>query len=225
MRVSLHGAEPWSEAVRVRIQQAYGTEAFDQYGLTEFFGPGVGVECSRHEGIHIFTDHFIAEIVDPTSGEIVRDGEEGELVLTSLTREAVPLIRFRTRDLTRLIPEPCACGLPFPRFARIRGRTVDTVIYRGVKIYPIQLEEALLRVPQTSGNYQVEITRESGRDMMKVRAEAADWSEDLRQSMQAEIHAGLGVQVEVELVKPGELRLAEDRTPKLKRIIDLRPSL
>jgi phenylacetate-CoA ligase len=225
LRASLHGAEPWSEAARTRIQQCYGTEAFDQYGFTELFGPGVGVECSRHEGLHIFTDHFVVEVVDPSSGEPLEAGQVGELVFTSLTREAVPLIRYRTRDLSRLITEPCACGSPFPRIARVLGRSDHVVFYRAVKIFPIQIEEAILKIPELKGNYQVMLTREDSRDVMTVKVESADTSEVMRGRVQEEIRASLGVQPDVELVNPVDLHPAADRTPKLERIIDLRGSL
>ncbi len=225
LRVSLHGAEPWSEAARGRIQHAYGTEAFDQYGFTELFGPGVGVECSRHEGLHIFADHFLVEVVDPISGEPIEAGQMGELVFTSLTREAVPLIRYRTHDLSYVMTEPCPCGSPFPRVARIRGRSDNAVIYRAVKIFPIQIEEAILRIPELGGNFQVLLTRNDGRDEMTVTVESADPSEALRRRVQDEIRASVGVQAQVEWVKPADFRPAEDRTPKLARIIDRRSSL
>ncbi len=220
LRLSLHGAEPWSEAARRRIQHAFGTEAFDQYGFTELFGPGIGVECTQHTGLHIFTDHFFLEVVDPATGEPLEPGQTGELVFTSLTREAVPLVRYRTRDLSYIIPGPCACGLPFPRIARILGRTDDAVIYRAVKVWPTQIQEALLRIPGIGGNFRVVISNVDGRDVMTIRVECANTGDEMHRRVCEEIRASLGVQPEIELVPPAEFDVSGDRTPKSKHILD-----
>jgi len=167
----LFGAEAWSEELRHRIQDLLGLEAFDVYGLSEVIGPGVSVECSQHDGLHIYEDFFIAEIIDPATGESLEEGESGELVLTTLTREATPVLRFRTGDMTSFTTEECSCGRTMGRMSRILGRADDMFKVRGVKIWPSTVEDALLLVKEASQNYQIILERPELLDIMTVQVE------------------------------------------------------
>ncbi|HET7826197.1 MAG TPA: phenylacetate--CoA ligase, partial [Anaeromyxobacter sp.] len=168
LRVGVFGAEPWSDAMRVHIQESSGIRAHDIYGLSEIIGPGVGVECQQQDGLHLFEDHFLPEIIDPASGQPLPDGTEGELVLTTLSKQAMPMIRYRTRDITALVTEPCGCGRTIRRMRRIGRRSDDMFIIRGVNVFPSQVEAALLRVEGTLPHYQIVLTREKGLDEMEV---------------------------------------------------------
>lgn len=221
------GAEPWSEDMRIRIEQELGIVAFNNYGLSEVIGPGVSGECTLQQGMHIQEDHFIVECVDPDTLEPVAMGEAGELVFTTITKEAFPVIRYRTRDIARLDDTPCRCGRTTVRMSRIIGRTDDMLIIRGVNVFPSQIEEALLRVEGTSPHYQIELSRPGALDQVTVRVEVRpeDFSDRMRE-MQAlrdridrEIHAITGLRMNVELVKPQSLERFQG---KAKRVIDLR---
>ncbi len=171
LRAGVFGAEPWTQSMRRHIESASGIQAFDIYGLSEIIGPGVAVECPEHDGLHIFEDHFYPEVIDPTSGRILPDGEEGELVLTTLSKWAMPMIRYRTRDITALLPGACPCGRTLRRMRRIGRRSDDMLIVRGVNVYPSQIEAVLLEVEGTLPHYQILITRVHGLDQIEVQVE------------------------------------------------------
>ncbi|MGD0249161.1 MAG: phenylacetate--CoA ligase, partial [Candidatus Limnocylindrales bacterium] len=210
LRIGVFGAEPWSDSMRERIQDESGIRAHDIYGLSEITGPGVGVECSEQQGLHIFEDHFYPEIIDPETGEVLPDGAEGELVLTTLSKQAMPLIRYRTRDVTALVSDQCACGRALRRIHRISRRSDDMLILRGVNVFPSQVETALLRVEGTLPHYQIILTREKGLDQMEVMVEVTPevFSDEIRklESLQGQLESSmenvLGLRVKVTLVQP-----------------------
>jgi phenylacetate-CoA ligase len=227
LRVGVLGAEPWSDAMRERIERDSGITAYDIYGLSEIIGPGVAAECHEQAGLHVFEDHFYPEIIDPETGEVLPDGAEGELVLTTLSKKAMPMIRYRTRDITALIPEPCACGRTIRRIRRIGRRSDDMFIIRGVNVYPSQVEAALLAVEGTLPHYRIVLTREKGLDQMTVEVEvspevASDKvasMEDLRRRLGQAIERILGIRVGVRLVEPHTVARSEG---KAKRVVDQR---
>jgi phenylacetate-CoA ligase len=222
LRAGFFGAEPWMEGMRGEIERGLGLEAFDVYGLTELGGPGVGVECHRHDGLHVFEDHFLAEVVDPESGRPLPAGEPGELVLTALRREASPVVRYRTRDRTALVEEPCACGSPFRRLRKLHGRTDDMLVVRGENVFPSQLEEILLQVDGLTGNYQVVVDREARHlDTLEVRVESRSDADHaaLRGRAAERIRETIGLTVSVTVLAPGALPRSEG---KARRVIDLR---
>ncbi len=224
LRVGIIGSERWSEKMRSRIETELGIETFDIYGLTEIYGPGIALDCSFHEGMHYWSDYLLFEIIDPITGEQLPDGTLGELVITTLTKEGAPLIRYRTRDLTRIIPGLCKCGCPFPRIDRILGRSDDRIKFKAVNIYPGQIEALIHRVPGVSSEYQILLTRKDGRDSMTFRAEI-EGSEDPIKKEKTEKALGkafkdfIGVTVDVVGVKIGELPRSMKKT---KRVIDER---
>jgi phenylacetate-CoA ligase len=227
LRAGVFGAEPWTESMRQYIEKMSGVEAFDIYGLSEIIGPGVGCECRRHEGLHIFEDRFYPEIVDPESGEPLADGELGELALTTLSKQAMPMIRYRTRDITRILTGRCACGRTIRRIDRIGRRSDDMLIIRGVNIFPSQVESALLEVEGTLPHYQILLTREHGLDQMEVQVEVTpEMFEDkigalqeLNRRLQAALDRVLGIRVKVALVEAHSIERSEG---KAKRVIDRR---
>jgi phenylacetate-CoA ligase len=174
LRYGLFGAEPWTEAMRGQLEALWGVVASDFYGLSELIGPGVAGECPEHDGLHINDDHFLPEIVDPASGAPLGPGKEGELVLTALTREALPMLRYRTGDLTSLNPEPCACGRTTARMARVKGRTDDMVVIKGVNVYPSQVEAALLTIVELAPHYQLVVDRTQDFPSLAVHVEPAE---------------------------------------------------
>jgi phenylacetate-CoA ligase len=227
VRVGVFGAEPWTEAMRQRIQAESGIRAYDVYGLSEIIGPGVGVECVHQAGIHIFEDHFYPEIIDPESGEVLPDGVEGELVLTTLSKEAMPAIRYRTRDVTALVAEPCACGRTVRRIRRIGRRSDDMFIIRGVNVFPSQVETALLKIDGTVPHYQIVLTREKGLDEMEVKVEVTpevfsdkiSAMEGLQRQLEKAVVDVLGIRAKITLAQPRSLARSEG---KAKRVSDLR---
>jgi phenylacetate-CoA ligase len=222
LRAGFFGAEPWTDGMRREIEHGLGLEAFDLFGLTELGGPGVAVECHRHDGLHIFEDHFFAETIDPETGRPVPAGAEGELVLTSLRREASPVIRYRTRDRTVLVDEPCPCGNPSRRMRKVHGRTDDMLVVRGENVFPSQVEALLLEVDGLSGNYQLVVDREAHRlDSLEVRVEARlpSGHAELRRRARDVIRESIGLTVEVTVLAPGALPRSEG---KARRVIDLR---
>ena len=229
LKAGVFGAEPWTDSMRRHIESAAGIQAFDIYGLSEITGPGVGIECAYHDGLHIFEDHFYPEIVDPETGARMRDGEEGELVLTTLSKEAMPMIRYRTRDITALIPATCPCGRSLRRIRRIGRRSDDMFIIRGVNVFPSQIEAALLAVEGVLPHYQIVLTRNKGLDEMQVQVEvtAETFSdeigglEDLNNKLATSIERTLGIRVNVRLVEPHTIARSEG---KAKRVIDNRNS-
>lgn len=222
LKVGVFGAEPWTQEMRREIEERFAIDAVDIYGLSEVMGPGVAQEClETKDGLHIWEDHFYPEIVDPFTGEVLPDGEEGELVFTSLTKEAMPVIRYRTRDLTRLLP---GTARVFRRMEKITGRSDDMVILRGVNLFPTQIEEIVLRTPHIAPHFQLRLTREGRLDALTVLAEArpgatADQRAAAAQCVAAAVKDGIGVSVAVEVVEPETL---ERSVGKIKRIVDLR---
>jgi phenylacetate-CoA ligase len=229
LRAGIFGAEPWTDSMRRRLESEGGIHAFDIYGLSEITGPGVAIECSCQEGLHIFEDHFYPEVIDPATGEVLPEGEEGELVLTTLNKLAMPMIRYRTRDITRLITAPCPCGRTLRRMARISRRSDDMLIIRGVNVYPSQIEHALLEVEGTLPHYQIILTRQKGLDSIEVQVEVTPqvFSDEVRvlealhQRLAETIDRIVGLRVDVRLVAPRTIARSEG---KAKRIIDRRES-
>ncbi|MHB9028831.1 MAG: phenylacetate--CoA ligase family protein, partial [Candidatus Latescibacterota bacterium] len=178
----LFGAEPWSEEVRARIEESLGIKAYDIYGISELMGPGVAGECECRDGLHIWEDHFLPEIIDPESGAVLEPGKEGELVVTTLTREAMPLIRYRTGDITTLRYEPCACGRPHARIARIRNRKTDFIIVKGVNIYVRDVEDLLKRIFEIPVRYQIVVSRDDEGDTLELLIEVNErlFADELR---------------------------------------------
>lgn len=223
LRVGVFGAEPWTEEMRREIEERFAIDAVDIYGLSEVIGPGVAQECvETKDGLHVWEDHFFPEIVDPITGEVLPDGARGELVFTSLTKEAMPVIRYRTRDLTRLLP---GTARVFRRMEKVTGRSDDMVILRGVNLFPTQVEEIVLRTPGVAPHFQLRLTREGRLDALTVRAEARPGAtpearEAATRAIAAAVKDGIGVSVGVEIVEPESL---ERSVGKIRRIVDLRP--
>ncbi|WP_306317167.1 MULTISPECIES: phenylacetate--CoA ligase PaaK [unclassified Streptomyces] len=223
LQVGIFGAEPWTEAMRREIEDRMDIHAVDIYGLSEVIGPGVAQECvDSKDGLHIWEDHFLPEVVDPITGEVLPDGEEGELTFTSLTKEAMPVIRYRTRDLTRLLPGTARA--PFRRMRKVTGRCDDMIILRGVNVFPSQIEEIVLRSTGVAPHFQLELTRRGRMDHLTVRVEArTDAGPDQRSTAAAEIvkgvKDGVGVTVSVDIVEPETLMRS---IGKIKRIVDNR---
>jgi phenylacetate-CoA ligase len=229
LRAGIFGAEPWTASMRRRIEEAAGIRAFDIYGLSEIIGPGVAIECDCQDGLHIFEDHFLPEVVDPASGAPLPEGEEGELVLTTLSKQAMPMIRYRTRDITRILPGPCPCGRTLRRMARIARRSDDMIIIRGVNVFPSQVEAALLAVEGTLPHYQILLTRQKGLDAMEVQVEVTSEFftdqvralEGLHDRLADALDRTLGLRVDVRLVGPHSIARSEG---KAKRVVDRRES-
>ena len=227
LRVGIFGAEPWSDAMRAHIQSETGLKAYDIYGLSEIIGPGVASECAAQDGLHVFEDHFYPEIIDPETGASLPDGEEGELVLTTLSKKAMPMIRYRTRDITRIITEPCTCGRTLRRIQRIGRRSDDMIIIRGVNVFPSQIEAALLKVEGALPHYQIILTRERGLDQMAVEVEVTpevfndkvSALEQVRARLALAIEQSCGIRVDLRLVEPRTIERSEG---KAKRVIDRR---
>ncbi|MFB7509546.1 phenylacetate--CoA ligase PaaK [Streptomyces broussonetiae] len=222
LRAGVFGAEPWTEQMRREIEERFGIDAVDIYGLSEVIGPGVAQECvETKDGLTVWEDHFYPEVVDPITGEVLPDGEQGELVFTSLTKEAMPIVRYRTRDLTRLLP---GTARVFRRMEKVTGRSDDMVILRGVNLFPTQIEEIVLRTPGVAPHFQLRLTREGRLDSLTVRAEArpdapSQTREAAARSIVAAVKDGIGVSVDVEIVDPESL---ERSVGKIRRIVDLR---
>ena len=227
LKVGLFGAEPWSEAMRAEIESRLGIVALNVYGLSEVMGPGVAAECTEKQGMHIFEDHFIPEIVDPDTDEALPDGETGELVFTCVTKEALPLLRYRTRDRTRLIREACACGRTSARMERVVGRTDDMIIVRGVNVFPSQIETVLLQVGDVEPHYQIVVDRSSDyMDELDVLVEAPagvygnqEHLMQLEKRLSFEVQSALGITCKVKLVGPREIERSEG---KAVRVVDRR---
>lgn len=227
LKAGTFGAEMWTEAMRTEIERRFGLSAYNIYGLTEIIGPGVAHECSEKKGLHVFEDHFIAEVIDPDTGDTLPEGKRGELVLTTITREGMPMLRFRTRDITSLIREKCACGRTFVRIERIRGRTDDMLKIRGVMLFPYQIEKAILEVQGVEPHYQIVVTRPQHLDEIEVLVEMSKETfsdevkhiENLKKKLEKRIEETVGIRVKVTLVEPKSLPRSEG---KAKRIIDKR---
>ena len=228
LRAGIHGAEPFSDNFRRDLERKLNYRVLDVYGLTETMGPGVALECWEQQGLHIAEDHFYPEIINPETGEVLPDGEWGELVLTTLDREASPVVRYRTRDITRIIPGQCPCGRTHRRIDRIHGRTDDMLIIRGVNVFPSQIEDVMKTFPQMSSWYQIEVdTDHRSLDIVTLKAEpnpdvdldSMASVERLQRQISAAMKAALSVGVKVRLVEPKTIPRSEG---KAKRIVDLR---
>ncbi|ACB77592.1 phenylacetate--CoA ligase family protein [Opitutus terrae] len=227
VRAGIFGAEPWTEGMRQRIQAMSKMRAYDIYGLSEIIGPGVAMECASQHGLHVFEDHFYPEIINPDTGQVLPDGEEGELVITTLSKEAMPMIRYRTRDITALETVPCECGRTIRRIRRIGRRSDDMLILRGVNVFPSQVETALLAVEGTVPHYQIVLTRSHGLDEMEVKVEVTPqvFSDEVRsleaiqRKLEASVEKTLCIRAKVKLVEPHSIQRSEG---KAKRVLDLR---
>lgn len=227
LRYGLFGAEPWSEAMRQEINERLGIRATDNYGLSEVLGPGVAGECAECNGLHVNEDHFFIEILDPDTLEPVKPGDVGELVITTLTKEAFPVIRYRTRDLTRLLPEPCPCGRTFSRVSRMMGRSDDMLIIKGVNVFPTQIESVLFEIEGTAPHYRLIVERENNEDKLTVMVEVVEsifFDEMKKQrtfvdSIKKRMASELGIGVNIQLV---EDRTLERFNGKGDRVIDKR---
>lgn len=228
LRVGIHGAEPWTEEMRKKIQDILHIECFDIYGLCEITGPGVAMDCRQHKGLHINHDFFYPEILDPITHEPMDDGELGELVFTTLEKEGMPLLRYRTKDLTSIDYSTCECGRTLPRISKFKGRTDDMKVIRGVNVFPTQVETVLLSMGgDISNHYQMIVDRENNADRLTVMVEVCDsvFSDEigkldaLKQKVAASLKQALGISVEVKLVEPKTIQRSEG---KAKRVIDNR---
>ena len=227
LRVGVFGAEPWSENMRRQVERTLGVTAIDIYGLSEVMGPGVAAECVHQNGLHVFEDHFLVEILNPETLAPVADGEYGEVVFTTLTKEGIPVVRYRTRDISRFIPGQCVCGRTFRRIERVTGRTDDMLIIRGVNVFPSQIEQVLAGVPGVAPHYQVVISKRGVLDQVEVRVEVApDFAFDevrelerLQRRVKSDIQSALAISIDVKLVEPKSIARSEG---KAKRVIDLR---
>jgi phenylacetate-CoA ligase len=228
LRVGIFGAEPWSEKMRDEIERKLGIQAIDIYGLSEVIGPGVSIEClEAKKGLHIFEDHFIPEIINPQTGETLPYGQKGELVFTTITKEAFPLVRYRTRDISVLYPEPCPCGRTHVRMERVSGRSDDMLIIRGVNVFPSQIESVLMNVEGVEPHYLLIVDRQGNLDTLEVRVEVNDkvFSDEVKnlqtigRKIEKEIKDLLGVNADVKLVEPKSIQRSEG---KAQRVIDKR---
>lgn len=221
LKKGIFGSERWGDRVRDRIYRTLNIEFFDIYGLTEIYGPGIAIDCRAHCGMHYFSDYIYCEIIDPASGQVLPDGEEGELVITTFRKEAAPLIRFRTRDITKIIPGVCPCGSPFPRLDRIVGRSDDMIKVKGTNIYPAQIEEILRNIRGFSSEYRIILDNEDLRDRMTVQAEAETGTDRnaLSEELSRACKSGLGIRIIPEVVALGFLPRSEKKT---QRVVDNR---
>ncbi len=227
LKYGVFGAEPWSEAMKNEIEKRLGIKAINIYGLSEIIGPGVANECLSQKGLHIYDDHFYPEIIDPNTGKGLKEGEIGELVITTLTKKGIPLLRYRTRDLTRILPGECECGRTHPRIDRIMGRSDDMLIIRGVNVFPSQIEEVLVQIEEVAPHYQIIVDREHNLDVLTVMVEVNEkvFSDEIKRlemierKIEHEIESVLGVSVVVKLVEPRTIERSEG---KAKRVIDKR---
>ena len=227
LKSTINGAEPWTEAMRIQIEERLNIKAFDIYGLSELMGPGVANDCEFHKGMHIFEDYFLPEIIDPNSKDILADDVTGELVLTNLNKEGMPLLRYRTRDLTSISHDVCDCGRTTARLSRFKGRSDDMLIIRGVNVFPSQIETALLSLDETTPNYQIIVDRVGSLDNLTVKVEVDEkfFSDEIRELEKLEkkiayaIQQMIGLATKVKLVEPRSIERSEG---KAKRVIDNR---
>jgi phenylacetate-CoA ligase len=227
LKHGLFGAEPWSESMRKEIQDKLGIVATDNYGLSEVMGPGVAGECLERSGLHLAEDHFVFEVIDPETLEPVPDGTVGELVITTLTKEAIPVVRYRTRDLTAILPGPCSCGRTTRRMARVKGRSDDMLIVKGVKVFPSEIEAVLFEVEGIEPHYQVQVDRVGGHDDVTVLVEVSEsiFFDEMKRQRKLEeaivrrLATELGITVGVKLVGKKSLERSEG---KARRVVDRR---
>ena len=230
LKVAICGAEPWTENMRKEIEEKLHIKAYDIYGLSEILGPGVAADCEYHRGLHVYEDHFVTEIIKPDTLEHCQEGEDGELVFTSITKEALPLLRYRTRDLTNITYEKCECGRTSARIARFKGRSDDMLIVRGVNIFPSQVETALLELGETSPHYILIVDRINNLDILEVQVEVEErfFSDEIRElerltrKISGVLQSALGIAVKVKLVEPKTIARSEG---KAVRVIDKRKLL
>ncbi len=218
LQIGIFGAEPWSEGMRRELEQRLGLKAVDIYGLSEIMGPGVAVECEAQDGLHGWEDHFLFEVIDPETGQPLPEGKIGELVITTLTKQALPMIRYRTRDITRLARARCACGRTHARIERITGRNDDMLIIRGVNVYPSQIEAVLVGLPGIAPHYQLVVERRGSLDELTIEVEADDPGAPER--VRHHVKSMIGVTATVKVMKPGEVPRSQG---KAVRVRDLRP--
>jgi phenylacetate-CoA ligase len=228
LKVGIFGAEPWSEAMRLDIEEKLNLSAVDIYGLSEIMGPGVAIECCEAKsGLHVWEDHFIPEIINPETGEVLPEGQKGELVITTITKEGIPLIRYRTRDITSITYEPCICGRTHARIARMSGRSDDMLIIRGVNVFPSQIEAILMGVEGVEPHYVLIVDRKDNLDTLEVQVEVGEniFSDEIKHlqaistKIEKQIKEMLGVTCRVRLVEPKSITRSEG---KAKRVIDNR---
>ena len=221
LRTGVFGSERWGEKMRQRISSLLKIDTFDIYGLTEIYGPGIGIDCHHHRGIHYWNDYLYFEIIDPDSGKVLPVGEKGELVITTLTKEGLPLVRYRTRDVTRLLPEVCSCGSSYPMIDRILGRSDEAFKVKGVMVFPGQIDAALKETPGASSEYQVILSRQQGRDCIQLRVEGEQGADPaaVSSACRQNIKRVIGILADVEVVPQGSLPRSEKKT---KRIFDRR---
>ncbi len=228
LRIGIFGAEPWSTGMRREIEAAWNMKAYDIYGLSEIIGPGVAVECEGQDGLHLWADHFYPEVLDPKTLEPVADGEDGMLVITTLTKQATPFLRYATKDIVTMTRKPCpACGRTMPRISRIKGRTDDMLIIRGINVFPSQIETVLMGIEEILPHYQIVVTREESLDQIEVQVEVSEkyFSDEIRgletleKKIRKEIESVLAIAVKVKLVEPKTITRSEG---KAKRVVDMR---
>ncbi len=221
LRTGVFGSERWGEKMRQRISSILNIDTFDIYGLTEIYGPGIGIDCSRHCGIHYWNDYVYFEIVDPDTGEVLPVGEKGELVITTLSKEGLPLLRYRTRDITRLLPQACSCGSPYPMIDRILGRSDEAFKVKGVLVFPGQIDAALKNTPGAGSEYQVVLTRQEGRDRILLRVEGEEQADPVATAAacRRNVKRVIGILADVEIVTQRSLPRSERKT---RRVFDQR---
>jgi phenylacetate-CoA ligase len=227
LKIGFFGAEPWSDNMRKEIEQKWNIKALDIYGLSEIIGPGVASECMEQKGLHVCEDHFLVEVINPETGEVLPDGSKGELVFTCITKEALPLVRYRTRDISILYHDACPCGRTHVRMNRVLGRTDDMLIIRGVNIFPSQVESVLLEIGETEPHYQLVVDREGNLDDLEIWVEVSErlFSDEIRKleelelKIKKEILSVLGISAKIKLVEPKTIARSEG---KAKRVIDRR---
>ncbi|MDR0471834.1 MAG: phenylacetate--CoA ligase [Nitrososphaerota archaeon] len=227
LKRGMFGAEPWSSKIQDRIEQELGIEAFDIYGLTELCGPGVSIECEAHAGLHVWEDHFIVETINPNTGEVLSEGEEGELVFTTLTKTGMPMLRYRTRDISKIDATPCKCGRTHARMTRVMGRSDDMLIIRGVNVFPSQIEHVVMGFSELAAQYLIVVDRPGALDTFTIKVELTEKATQssqldkttLKSDIQKKIHIITGIYADVEIIQFGELPRTEG---KAKRVLDLR---
>lgn len=230
LKAAICGAEPWTENMRREIEAKLNLKAYDIYGLSEILGPGVAADCDAHNGLHVYEDHFVPEVINPDTLEICKEGEVGELVFTTITKEALPLFRYRTKDLTSISYDPCECGRTIARISRFKGRSDDMLIIRGVNVFPSQVEAALLEMGETSPHYILIVDRVNNLDILEIQVEVAEhfFSDEIRKlegltkKISHVLQTALGLAVKVTLVEPKTIARSEG---KAKRVIDKRKLL
>jgi len=227
LKTGVFGAEPWSDNMRKEIEKKLKIKAHDIYGLSEIMGPSVAIECDAQDGLHIWEDHFIPEIIDPVTLKVLPYGEQGELVITTITKEGIPLLRYRTRDVTSIIAEPCSCGRTHLRIRRLQGRTDDMLIIRGVNVFPTQIESVLLELGEVEPHYQLIVRRDGSLDTLEIKVELSEEMfsdkisnlEKLEKRIGLRIHSTIGINAKIAFVEPGSLPRSEGKS---QRVVDLR---